>query len=198
MNVEASKFFLEKFCLTCEPVPTLILRFESAEVMKKDVLSSGELAQAAGISRDTLRYYEKKGVLARPRRSPGGYREYPAQAIERVRLIQQAMKVGFTLEELARILKSRDQGGSPCREVRGLAETKLAEIEARLQEILSMRDTLRGILEDWDARLTVATKGKRAALLESLANIHLPVEESLTSRWPKRKKKGRNKANEQI
>ena len=163
----------------------------SDEVTEKSYLSSGELAGITGVSRDTLRHYEKKGVLARPQRTSGGYRQYPAQAVERIRLIRQALKVGFTLDELARILKIRDRGGVPCRQVRVLAESKLTEVEARLHELLSMRDALRGILTDWDARLAVAADNTRAALLDSLAQVRLPVEERVTSGWPG-KKKGRN------
>ena len=107
---------------------------------------SGELAQATGVSTDTLRHYERKGVLPRPRRAPNGYRQYPAAAIDRVRLIQQALAVGFTLDELAHILRARDRGGAPCREVRQLAAAKLSDIEARLKETRALRDELRATL----------------------------------------------------
>src|SRR5437773_925083 len=108
-------------------------RLYNARVMSKAVktglLRSGELARQAGVSADTLRHYERKGLIARPRRSPNGYREYPASTLDRVRLIRSALAVGFTLDELARILKERDQGGAPCRQVRQLAAEKLAEVE---------------------------------------------------------------------
>jgi len=83
-------------------------------------LRSGELAALAGISTDTLRHYERMGVLPTPRRSDGNYRLYPAHALERVRLIRQALTVGFSLAELAKILKARDQDRPPCRQVRAL------------------------------------------------------------------------------
>lgn len=67
----------------------------------------GELAKAAGISTDTLRHYERKGVLPRPRRSRNGYREYPKEALERVGMIRQALAVGFTLDELSAVFKIR-------------------------------------------------------------------------------------------
>lgn len=172
----------------------LYILFVSDQPVKKTFLSSGELAKAAGVSRDTLRHYEKMGVLARPRRTTSGYREYPASAVERVLLIRQALKVGFTLDELSRILKVRDRGGVPCRQVRQLAESKLATIEERLQELLAMREALRQILGDWDARLGAAN-GKPATLLESLTRIQLPVEENVASHWHG-KKKGRNKTDE--
>src|ERR1051325_9858809 len=92
-------------------------------------LSSGELADLAGVSRDTLRHYERKGVLARPLRGQNGYRRYPPEALQRVQLVQRALSVGFTLEELARVLKVRDAGGAPCEEVRKIASQKLVNVQ---------------------------------------------------------------------
>ncbi len=140
----------------------------------KGFLRAGELAAAAGVSTDTLRHYERKGVLAAARRSRNGYREYPVEALARVRLVRRALGVGFTLTELARILKVRDRGGAPCREVRVLAAAKLADIEARLQELLSMRAELRGTLRDWDARLAGKGANERAGLLDALSVIDKP------------------------
>jgi DNA-binding transcriptional MerR regulator len=77
-------------------------------------LSSGELADLAGVSRDTLRHYERKGVLPRPLRSQNSYRQYPPEALQRVQLVRRALSVGFTLDELAKVLKVRDGGGAPC------------------------------------------------------------------------------------
>ena len=136
---------------------------------KNGDLSSGELARLAGVSSDTLRHYERKGVLSRPRRGTNGYRQYPAEALERVLLIRRALSVGFTLDELARILKVRDQGGAPCQDVRNLAETKLSNLESQLLELTKLRDDLRSTLKDWDGRLARRTKGERVGLLESLA-----------------------------
>ncbi|MCA1619398.1 MAG: MerR family DNA-binding protein, partial [Acidobacteria bacterium] len=70
---------------------------------------------------------------------------------------------------LARVLRTRERGGAPCREVRSLAAGKLAEVEARLTELVELRGELRSILAEWDSRLTGATEGARAGLLESLA-----------------------------
>lgn len=130
---------------------------------------SGELARLAGVSTDTLRHYERKGVLPLARRLNNGYRKYPADSLDRVRLIRRALAVGFTLDELARILKARDRGQAPCREVRALASEKLSEVEGRLTELLALRDELRATLADWDKRLTGKKAGQRAGLLESLA-----------------------------
>ncbi|HEX8351559.1 MAG TPA: MerR family DNA-binding protein, partial [Pyrinomonadaceae bacterium] len=121
------------------------------------------------VSTDTLRHYERKGVLARPRRAANGYRQYPAGALARVLLVRRALAVGFTLDELARVLSVRDRGAAPCREVRALAAAKLAEVEERLAQLVELRDELRATLKDWDGRLAKTTDGGRAGLLESLA-----------------------------
>ena len=137
--------------------------------LEPEFLRSGELAKLAGVSADTLRHYERKGVLTRPRRTNNGYRQYPADALQRVRLVRRALAVGFTLDELANILRVRDSGGAPCHEVRALAQTKLSHIEAQLRELIGLRDELRTTLKDWDLRLSRKPPGGRANLLESLA-----------------------------
>ena len=72
----------------------------------KDYLRAGELAQLAEVSTDTLRHYERKGLLAAPRRSVNGYREYPKSALGRVRLVRRALEIGFTLDVAARYASS--------------------------------------------------------------------------------------------
>lgn len=121
------------------------------------------------MSTDTLRHYERKGVLARPRRGGNGYRQYPPEAHARVLLVRRALAVGFTLDELARIVSARDRGAAPCREVRELAAAKLAAVEERLTQLTELRDELRATLAEWDRRLENTPAGRRAGLLEVLA-----------------------------
>ena len=137
---------------------------------KREYFRSGALARVAGISPDTLRHYERKGLLDRPRRSANGYREYPASALDRVHLVRRALGVGFTLDELARILVVRDRGGAPCQQVRALAGKKLTEVQMRLAELTELRDELEELLKNWDALLKENPAPKRAGLLESLAS----------------------------
>ncbi len=92
-------------------------------------MQSGELSRLAGVSVDTLRHYERLGILSKPPRTNGGYRDYPANSLERVRLVQRALKVGFSLSELATILRMRDGGQAPCQRVRAIAEQKLEEVK---------------------------------------------------------------------
>jgi DNA-binding transcriptional MerR regulator len=136
---------------------------------KQKYLRSGELARLAGVSTDTLRHYERKGLLMRPRRSANGYREYLASDLDRVRLVRGALAIGFTLAELAHILGVRDRGGAPCHEVRALAAAKLTEVETQLGELAALRDELRRLLKNWDAVLAKRSPKERAGLLELLA-----------------------------
>lgn len=142
-------------------------------------LSSGELADLAGVSRDTLRHYERKGVLPRPLRGHNAYRQYPPEALQRVQLVRRALSVGFTLDELAKVLKVRDAGGAPCEEVRKLAAQKLLSVQDQLLELTKLRDDLQETLKDWDTRLAHRTNGKRANLLESLSVDAKPAKRSI-------------------
>jgi len=151
-------------------------------------LTSGQLAELAGVSRDTLRHYERKGVLTRPFRGQNGYRQYPAEALQRVQLVRRALSVGFTLDELARVLKVRDAGGAPCEEVRRIASQKLADVQDQLRELTSLKDDLQKILRDWNARLAQRSDGKRANLLESLSNGSNRARRSRTSIKRKKEK----------
>ena len=144
-------------------------------------LSSGELADLAGVSRDTLRHYERKGVLPRALRSQNGYRQYPPEALQRVQLIRRALSVGFTLDELAKVLKVRDAGGAPCEEVRKMAAQKLLNVQDQLRELTELRDDLQKTLQDWDARLAHRANGKPANLLESLSVDSKPAKRSNNS-----------------
>jgi hypothetical protein len=83
-------------------------------------------------------------------------------------LVRRALAVGFTLDELARVLGKRDRGGAPCAEVRKLAAEKLADVELRLGDLVALRDELRVTLRAWDLRLRKTRNGKPARLLETL------------------------------
>lgn len=131
-------------------------------------LRSGELAKLTGVSTDTLRHYERLGLLARPPRTAGGYRLYPADSVGRVQLVRRALSIGFTLAELARILRVRDRGGKPCKQVRSLAASKVEQLDERIEELLMLRKQLRGLLALWDERLQSVSEDERAGLLEML------------------------------
>lgn len=131
-------------------------------------IASGELARRAGVSADTLRHYERVGVLAKPARAANNYRLYPEAALARVLMVRRALAFGFSLAELALVLRERERGAPPCRKVRALAALKLATTEARIVELTRLRDGLRLLLENWDLRLEGTPSGAPALLLESL------------------------------
>lgn len=151
----------------------------------------GDLARASGVSTDTLRHYERKGVL-RSQRASNGYREYLADSLARVQMIRKALAIGFTLDELREVLHVFDRGEAPCHQVRSMAESKLAQIEVHLTEVISLRDALRDALKDWDKRLAKTASGQRANLLKTLTTRNgLHSSTSLLLRKPSRQKKGR-------
>jgi DNA-binding transcriptional MerR regulator len=132
-------------------------------------LSPSELARLSGVSRDTLRHYERFGLLT-SQRTASGYRRYPADAERRVRLIRRALMVGFSLKELAAIFAERTSGGAPCRSVRASVAAHLEELKVRLKEMQTLKRDLEGLLSDWDVQLAATPNGKQARLLEQLGN----------------------------
>ena len=132
-------------------------------------MRSGEVARRAGVSVDTLGHYERVGLLAAPVRDPNGYRRYSAAAVDRVRLIQRALDMGFTLEELGRVLRQRDAGRAPCRQVLAIAVARPEELESRIENLHVLRDELTRLVATWDARLASLPAGQRAGLLDALA-----------------------------
>ena len=157
---------------------------------RKEFMVIGELAKATGVSTDTLRHYERKGVL-NSQRAGNGYRRYPEDALERVRMVRQGLAIGFTLDELRSIFQVFDRGGVPCQQVRNLAVSKLAQIEIHLAEVTALRNDLKDALKDWDKRLAKTTSGQRAGLLKTLASRNgVRSSSALFLRRPSIKKKG--------
>ncbi|MGI8869360.1 MAG: MerR family transcriptional regulator [Mycobacteriales bacterium] len=112
-------------------------------------LRSGEVAAAAGVNRQTLRYYERRGLLAEPDRSLGGHRVYPEQAVTVLRVIKAAQRLGFTLEEVAELLEaSRHHHGQPSDAgLQQRAAAKLVEVEAKIADLQVIATTLRAALD---------------------------------------------------
>ncbi|HZR29034.1 MAG TPA: heavy metal-responsive transcriptional regulator [Terriglobales bacterium] len=148
---------------------------------------SGALAKATGVSPDTIRHYENIGVLPRAMRTESGYRVYPESAVERVLVVQRALRVGFTLAELAEVLKSRDAGGVPCRRVYELAHEKLKGIAADIQALKRTERYLKKVLSDWKRRIQRGTPGQRSHLLYSLTEA-LKDSGGTTNRFRRKRK----------
>ena len=135
-------------------------------------MHSGELVRLAGVSTDTLRYYERRRLLPSAPRSASGYRLFPPEALARVRLIRAALSIGFSVDELAAIFGERDHGGAPCKRVRALAAEKLAALEAQLRHLRYWKGVLKTTLAEWDRLLGKTPAGERAGLLEAFAAAH--------------------------
>ena len=131
-------------------------------------MRSGELARLTGVSTDTLRHYERSGLLPRPGRTPGNYRSYSASSQRRVELIQRALGIGFSLSELKAILAVRDAGGAPCRQVRQLLSSKIGLVNEQIQSLILLQTELNRLAKDWDKRLSHTKAGQRVRLLESV------------------------------
>jgi MerR family transcriptional regulator, copper efflux regulator len=132
-------------------------------------LHSGALAKAAGVSPDTIRHYEKIGVLPKASRTESGYRTYPENAVERVLVVRRALRIGFSLAELAEVLKARDAGGAPCQRVYKLAQGKLKGITADIEALKQTERYLKHVLADWENRMRQTAPGQKSNLLHSLA-----------------------------
>lgn len=120
----------------------------------------GGLARAAGVNVETVRYYQRRGLLPKPGKPAAGHRRYAPETLARLRFIKRAQELGFTLREIAELLKL---DGAACGEARGLADRKRVDIEARMKDLAAMRRAL-------DRLLRACRTGGRATcpLIESL------------------------------
>ena len=130
------------------------------------------MARAVGVSVDTVRHYERIGVLRPAPRTSAGYRLYSHDAIDRVRLVRNAVQFGFSLKELATFLGARDKGAPPCCAVRAAAQQIMNRVDAQIAELLETREWMRATLHAWDQRLARTHPGAPAHLLEDLARGH--------------------------
>jgi DNA-binding transcriptional MerR regulator len=105
----------------------------------------GTLADAAGVTTKTIRFYEQRGLLPPPPRTTGGYRDYPAEAVPRLRFIRDAQGAGLTLTDICGVLALRDSGQAPCEAVAALVADHLDQIEARLADLRATRTVLRDL-----------------------------------------------------
>ena len=112
-------------------------------------LSIGQLAQAAVVNVETIRYYQRRGLLTEPLKPLGGHRRYPPGAVKRLHFIKRAQNLGFTLDEVRGLLALED--GQSCRDTRLLAEKKLAVIEERLADLARMRKLLKGLIAECES-----------------------------------------------
>ena len=134
-----------------------------------DGLTIGKVARGAGLAIDTVRYYEREGLLHKPARTPSGYRQYSAEAVARLRFIRQAKELGFSLSEIKELLALRVAPGKSCADVRVHAEHKIADVDRRLASLKRVRGAL--------VKLASACSGKgpvsQCPILEALEHKEL-------------------------
>jgi len=127
-------------------------------------LTIGRLARQAGVNLQTVRYYERRGLLQRPPRSASGYRLFPLETGRRLRFIRRAKELGFSLAEIRELLSLRVSPAAKSADIPKRAEAKIADIEAKIRSLDSMKKTLQ--------KLTRVCKGcgpiAKCAILESL------------------------------
>lgn len=134
------------------------------DALDRETLRTGEVAVKAGVNVQTLRYYERRGLLEEPERRASGYREYSPDAVQLIRFIKRAQEVGFTLAEVEDLLRLRSDQEAACSEVRTAAEAKIEGIEQKIRHLRAMKRAL-GVLVT-----SCATEGspRHCPILEAL------------------------------
>ena len=129
-----------------------------------EALTRGALAQQGRVNAETIRYYERRGLLPKPSRTPAGYRAFGTDAVRRLRFIKHAQELGFSLKEVKELLALRVDPRTSCADVRRRAEAKIVDIDEKLRALRAMKRAL--------VRLRAACAGQgpvsECAILESL------------------------------
>ncbi|BCL77713.1 Cu(I)-responsive transcriptional regulator [Ktedonobacteria bacterium brp13] len=129
-----------------------------------DTLSIGQVARRAGIGVETVRFYEREGLLEEPPRRASGYRQYSEEVVKQIRFIKRAQQLGFSLKEIMELLTLRVDGQTSCEQVKERAEAKLAEVERKICELQSMRQALLQVA----SLCTGEDPGSRCRMLDAL------------------------------
>jgi DNA-binding transcriptional MerR regulator len=144
-------------------------------------LKIGELAKRVGVGVETLRFYERSGLLDQPARTRAGYRLYDDEALKALEFIRRAQTLGFTLEEIRRIMDESRAGQSPCAEVREIVRRRLADLDQRMRQMRLYRKALAGALRQWDE--SGASEGDFCGLIEhAKIDVDTPEPEGLRRR----------------
>ncbi len=126
----------------------------------------GELAKTAGVTPDTIRYYEREGLLPFPQRTESGYRDYGPGVMEDILFIKKAQALGLKLSDVREVLEISSGGKQPCEHVHATVSARLVEVEERLRDLRALRATLRETLERVD-RAPPPKAGCRCVVIES-------------------------------
>lgn len=109
-------------------------------------LTTGQVAEEAGVKNDTVRYYEKRGLIAEPPRTDGGYRQFPPETVQRIRFIKRAQELGFILSEIENLLDLADGQGTAS-DILDRTEQKIDEIEEKIEHLKTLRNSLTELAE---------------------------------------------------
>ncbi len=152
-------------------------------------LKIGDVSQMSGIGIEALRFYERSGILGKPARTATGYRLYDASVLDRLAFIKKAQTLGFSLDEIRRIITESKMGECPCEEVREIVRRRLAELDERLREMRRYRKELAATLSGWDEQGTA--EGNVCGLIEGTQmESHQPAASIMSRKSnPKAKKK---------
>jgi MerR family mercuric resistance operon transcriptional regulator len=107
-----------------------------------NTITIGKVAKQAGIGIETIRFYERTGLLEEPPRNDSGYRQYPPEAVVKLRFIKKAKQLGFSLQEIGELFALRQQQDATCGDVRGQAEEKIRNIEEKIRDLSRMKEAL--------------------------------------------------------
>lgn len=135
-------------------------------------MRTSEVAGRAGVNIQTLRYYERRGLLPDPPRSGAGYRAYPSETVGVVRFVKRAQRLGFTLDEVRQLLELAAGGPEGCDAARDVAESRLADLEAKIADLVRMRDSLRQLV----TTCALPRRDRECPLLEA---IHSAPDEEI-------------------
>lgn len=153
--------------------------------MKEDpmnALSTSNLARQGGVNLETIRYYERRGLLPKPPRTPAGYRTFDPEAVRRIRFIKQAQALGFSLKEIRELLSLRLDPRRSCGDVRARAEAKLADIEEKIASLHAMKETLARFIAACSGRGPISACPILEALDEEGVNIRPRAKSNNTAR----------------
>lgn len=115
-------------------------------------LTIGQVARRSGVGIETVRFYEREGLLAKPARTASGYRQFDENVITRLRFIQRAKELGFTLNEIKELLSLRVDAETSCEDVRARAEAKIADVEDKIKALQRIKKALVRLTRECDAR----------------------------------------------
>lgn len=142
---------------------------------KRTLYKIGEVSKRSGVGIETLRFYEKSGLVDRPSRTASGYRVYDGSILERLAFIKKAQMLGFSLDEIRELIDHKRAGENPCGHVRAKVKSRLQDLDERIRQMTLYRDELAAELKQWEK--TRESEGHVCGLIEG-SHIEHPARPS--------------------